>query len=99
MAIELTNQLYPDIVIMDIRLQGMSGIEATKWIRKTCPKVKIIGLSFHSLPENVQEIMQNGAVGYLTKFSSPVEIFKAITEVHRGNSYICEDMADKLNWS
>lgn len=96
MAIELVHQLCPDIVIMDIRMQGMSGIEATRRIRKTCPKAKIIGLSFHSLPENVEEIMQNGAAGYLTKFSPPEEIFKAITEVHKGNSYICEEMADRL---
>ena len=96
MAIELTHQLCPDIVIMDIRLQGMNGIEATRRIRKSCPKAKIIGLSFHSQPENVQEIIQNGAVGYLTKFSPPEEIFKAIIEVHGGNSYICEEMADKL---
>jgi two-component system invasion response regulator UvrY len=96
MAIELTHQLCPDIVIMDIRLQGMNGIEATRRIRKSCSKTKIIGLSFHSLPENVQEIIQNGAAGYLTKFSPPEEIFKAIIEVFRGNSYICEEMADKL---
>jgi len=96
-AIELTHQLCPDIVIMDIRLQGMSGIEATRRIHKSCPKAKVIGLSFHSLPENVQEILQCGARGYLTKFSPPEEIFRAIIEVHRGNSYICEDMADKLN--
>lgn len=96
MAIELSNQLCPDIVIMDIRLQGMNGIEATRWIHKTCPTTKIIGLSFHSLPENVQEIMQNGALGYLTKFSPPEEIFKAIIEVHEGNSYICEEIADRL---
>jgi two-component system, NarL family, invasion response regulator UvrY len=96
LAIELNSQLCPDIVIMDIRLQGMNGIEATRRIRKNCPKARIIGLSFHSLPENVQEIMQNGAVGFLTKFSPPEEIFKAIIEVHSGNSYICEEMADKL---
>ena len=95
-AVEKSSQLCPDIIIMDIRMRGISGIEATQLIRKNCPGSKIIGLSFHTLPEYAQEIMQSGAMGYLTKLSHPDEIFKAIIEVYNGNSYICEDMAVKL---
>lgn len=96
-AVELSKRLCPDIVIMDIRLRGMSGIEATELIRQNCPTAKIIGLSFHIMPEYAKKIIQSGAMGYLTKDSSPVEIFKAIIEVHSGKSYISRDMADMLH--
>src|SRR5271169_6844607 len=59
MAIDMTKQLCPDIVIMDIRLGGISGIEATQQILQSCPKVKIIGLSFHLQPELAQGIIRN----------------------------------------
>ena len=95
-AIEVSRRLCPDVVIMDIRLRGMSGIEATERIRKNCPDSKIIGLSFHIMPEYARRIMRSGAMGYLTKDSAPWEIFKAIIEVHNGNPYICEEMADML---
>jgi DNA-binding NarL/FixJ family response regulator len=95
-AIEKSSQLCPDVVIMDIRLRGISGIEATKLIRKNCPGTKIIGLSFHTQPDHAQEIIENGAIGYLTKLSNPEEIFKAILEVQQGRSYICKEMEGRL---
>jgi DNA-binding NarL/FixJ family response regulator len=95
-AVELSGKLCPDIIIMDIQLRGMSGIEAAKVIAKTCPQSKIIGLSYHALPEYAQKMIQFGAKGYLTKTSSPEEIFKALIEVHNGGTYICEEISDKL---
>lgn len=95
-AVERSKQLNPDIVIMDIRMRGMSGIEATQLILKNSPDSKIIGLSFHTLPEYAHQIIGSGAMGYLTKLSHPNEIFKAVDEVYNGNRYICEDMALKL---
>ena len=92
-AIVLTKQLCPDIVIMDIRLRGISGIEATQLIKQNCPEVEIIGLSFHIEMDYAEKIMQNGARGYLSKNSSPDEIFKAITEVHSGGSYVCQELS------
>ena len=91
-AIELSKELCPDIVIMDIRMRGIGGIEATQSILKNCPKVKIIGLSFHVLPEYVEKIIKSGAMGYLTKISPPDEIFKAIIEVYNGRSYISQEV-------
>jgi DNA-binding NarL/FixJ family response regulator len=96
-AVAMATQLCPDIVIMDIRMRGMSGIEATRLIRKNCPYTKIIGLSYHILPEYAREMIQQGAMGYLTKISSREEIFKAIIEVQNGKTYICEEMATRLS--
>jgi DNA-binding NarL/FixJ family response regulator len=95
-AIEKSKQLCPDVVIMDIRLKGISGIEATRLIRKNCPGTQIIGLSFHSQPHHAQEIIENGAMGYLTKLSNPEEIFKAILDVQQGKSYVCKEMEGRL---
>ncbi len=96
-AVELARELCPGIVIMDIRLRGISGIEATQLIRESCPHTKIIGLSFHIRPEYVQEMLESGATGYVTKISSPEEIFKAILEVHSGRTYICSEIKNTLS--
>src|ERR1700709_1382816 len=85
-AIEKSKELFPDIIIMDIRLRGISGIEATRLIRTHCPEAKIIGLSFHNETQPAQAMIHNGAMGYLTKLANPEEIFSAIIEVFQGNS-------------
>jgi DNA-binding NarL/FixJ family response regulator len=96
LAVELSKQLCPNIVIMDIRMKGISGIEATQMIRKSCPDSKIIGLSFHDQPDLPQQIIEQGARGYLSKSSAPDEIYKAIVEVHEGRIYICQEMAGRI---
>src|SRR5450755_843558 len=96
MAIEVSKKLCPDIVIMDIKMRGMSGIEATQLIRENCPAAKIIGLSFHIQQDYAEKMMQNGAMGYLSKISPPDEIYKAIIEVQQGRTYICEEVANEL---
>lgn len=95
-AIEKAKELCPDIIIMDIRLRGISGIEATRLIRAHCPDAKIIGISFHRETQPAQAMIRNGAMGYLTKLANPEEIFNAIIEVYNGNNYICKDMLDQL---
>jgi DNA-binding NarL/FixJ family response regulator len=96
LAVKLSRQLCPDIIIMDIRMKGISGIEATELIGKSCPDSKIIGLSFHHLPDYARQIIALGARGYLSKSSPPDEIYKAILEVYEGRIYICKELADKF---
>lgn len=95
-AVELFRELSPHVVIMDICLPRMSGIEATQQIRNHAPDARIIGLSFHVQLGYVQQMMQHGAMGYLTKISEPQEIFKAITEVQGGRTYICDDIKNAV---
>jgi DNA-binding NarL/FixJ family response regulator len=95
-AIDLFRELSPHIVIMDICLPGMNGIEATQRIRNHAPDARIIGLSFHIHLNYVQQMMQQGAMGYLTKVCSPEEIFKAITEVQGGRPYVCDDIKNAV---
>ena len=83
-AIELSKTLRPNIVIMDINLPGMNGIEATQQIRKYSPGTKILGVSLHTQPTYARKMIQKGAMGYVTKNSSREEMFKAIIEIQDG---------------
>ena len=96
-AITKSIELRPNIVIMDINLPGMKGIEATEQIRKYSPTSKIIGVSMHSEPAYVSKIMDAGALGYVTKNSHPEEMFKAISEVAADRKYICDEIKNNLS--
>jgi DNA-binding NarL/FixJ family response regulator len=96
-AIEKSKELHPDIVIMDINMPGINGIEATEQIKKISPQSKIIGVSLHTQPTYARKMMQKGAMGYVTKNSSREEMFKAIEEVYEGKKYICEEIKNILS--
>lgn len=96
-AVELAKQLRPNIVIMDINLPGMNGIEATQLIRKYSPASRILGVSLHTQPTYARKMIQKGAMGYVTKNSSREEMFKAIIEIHEGRRYICEEIKNILS--
>jgi two-component system invasion response regulator UvrY len=96
-AVEMAKQLRPHIVIMDINLPGMNGIEATQLIRKYSPASKILGVSLHTQPTYARKMIQKGAMGYVTKNSSREEMFKAIMEIHHGRRYICEEIKNILS--
>jgi len=75
----------------------VSGLEATRQIRKVSPGSKIIGVSMHSQPAYAKKMLQIGAKGYVTKNSSRDEMFKAIMEVHHGNRYICDEVKNIIS--
>ncbi|MGB8190691.1 MAG: response regulator transcription factor [Chitinophagaceae bacterium] len=96
-AIEQAKNKRPQIVLMDINMTPVSGLEATKQIRKVSPGSRIIGVSMHSQPAYAKKMLQIGAKGYVTKNSSREEMFKAIMEVHRGNRYICDEVKNIIS--
>lgn len=96
-AVELAKQLRPNIVIMDINLPGMNGIEATQLIRKFSPASRILGVSLHTQPTYARKMIQKGAMGYVTKNSSREEMFRAITEIQSGRRYICDEIKNILS--
>lgn len=96
-AVELAKQLRPNIVIMDINLPGMNGIEATQLIRKYSPASRILGVSLHTQPTYARKMIQKGAMGYVTKNSSREEMFRAITEIQEGRRYICDEIKNILS--
>lgn len=77
-VVDMANELKPDIIIMDIAMPRLNGIEAAKRIRKTLPKCKIIILSMYSHEHYIHQLMETGISGYLLKDSSGQDIIKAI---------------------
>jgi two-component system invasion response regulator UvrY len=95
-GIELCKQLRPHIVLMDINLPGISGLDAVPLIRKYAPATKIIGVSMHSQPAYAKKMMKNGASGYLTKNSPQQEMLQALVDIHEGKKYICGDIKNSI---
>lgn len=86
----------PDIVLMDMNMPGIGGLEATKKIIRYNPDVKVIMLTVHSEDPIPTKVMQIGAAGYLTKGTGPEEMVNAIRAVHSGQRYITPDIAQQM---
>lgn len=95
-AIEKANKLKPDIILMDIRMPGIDGIEATKIIKSNNPSIQIIAISVYEEDELVIQMFQAGAVGYILKDISLENLVKAIKNVYKGNTMINPGVSRKL---
>ncbi len=106
-AVGLSKDLRPDVIIMDVSMPGLNGIEATKQILSEDENVKVIALSMHSDNLFVSEMLKSGASGYMLKDCAFEELDRAIREVVGGNTYlspmisgtVVEDYLRKLNKS
>ena len=87
-AISKAAELSPDIILMDINMTDMSGIEATKEIVAHYPRIKVIGVSFHTDSVYVERMIQAGARGYVCKHVVAEQLIKAIYKVYDGEIYI-----------
>lgn len=95
-AIQLAEQLTPDIVLMDLTLADISGIEATQELKKIgCPS-KIIALTIHEDEQFFFQMLQAGASGYVPKRAAPEDLLKAIRMVQRGEVYVYPHLAGLL---
>ncbi len=93
-AVNLTRKLRPDIVMMDIGMTALNGIEATREIIATVPGVRVIALSMHSDKRFVIEMLKAGAFGYLLKDSAPEELTSAIRAVASNQPYLSPKITD-----
>lgn len=91
-AIEVCKNDHPDIVLMDITMEPINGVDTTRMIREFDQQVKIIGVSVHSDLAHVNAIMGAGANGYVTKNSSGEEMIHAIIQIMDGKTYICKEI-------
>lgn len=95
-AIKLARQLRPEVLLMDIAMPGLNGLEATRQIRKESPKSRIIVLSAHGDDAYVAQMITLGVAGYLLKHTSAHLLSEAIREVAKGNSYFSPSVARRL---
>ena len=81
------------MIVMDITMPGMSGLEATKCLRAICPESRVLILTVHEKKEFIREMIQSGAQGYIRKNTSPDEFVSAIERIHRGETFFMPDVA------
>ncbi|MEZ7906778.1 MAG: UvrY/SirA/GacA family response regulator transcription factor [Pseudomonadales bacterium] len=95
-AIDLVRDLKPDIVLMDLQMPGIGGLEATRRCLRVDPELKIVILTIHEQEPYPSNLLKIGAAGYLTKRADVDEMVRAIRKVVLGQRYIASDIAQKL---
>lgn len=95
-ALQQIPELLPDVVVMDIAMPELNGIEATRLICERTPGTRVVILSMHANQEYVQRSLQAGARGYVLKKNAADEVLTAIRSVYSGHSYLSQQIADNV---
>jgi DNA-binding NarL/FixJ family response regulator len=95
-AVSRVEQLEPDVVIMDISMPLLNGIEATRQIKKAHPRTKVIILSMHSHNRFISELLTLGASGYLLKDSEGADVINAVNVAMRGDTYLSPSVSRRV---
>lgn len=93
---DLCRLRHPDVVLMDIQMPEVNGVEATAMIKKDFPQIKIIVLTTFNDDKYIYDALKNGASGYLLKDTSPTEILRAVRTVYNGGALIQSEVAVKV---
>lgn len=96
-AVELALELRPDVILMDIAMPRLNGLEATRQLHKALPTTRILILSAHNDDAYVKDAIASGAAGFLLKQSSANDVCLAIREVHLGKTYFSPSITKRLN--
>lgn len=95
-AVKLAREIKPNVVLMDVKMPGIGGLEATRKLLRADPDVKIIIVTVYSNDVFPTRFLQAGALGYLTKGASLEEMVQAIRSVHTGQRYISPEVASQI---
>lgn len=95
-AIKVAKEKHPDVILMDVKMPGMGGLEATRKILRHNPEIKVIALTVYAGEPFPTKLLQAGAVGYLTKGAGLDEMVTAIRSVHSGKRYLGPEIAQQL---
>ena len=96
LAVQLTAKLQPDVVVMDIAMPMLNGLEATRQIIKETPSAKVLVLSSYSDDEYVHQLTESGAAGYLLKQTAAADLIKAVREASKGNAFFSPAISKRL---
>jgi DNA-binding NarL/FixJ family response regulator len=95
-ALQLVLKLQPDVVVMDVAMPMLNGLEATRQILKEAPATRVLILSSYSDDEYVQQVTEAGAAGYLLKQTAAADLIRAIHEAKKGNAFFSPAIAKRL---
>jgi DNA-binding NarL/FixJ family response regulator len=95
-AVEMAEKLQPDLVIMDVTMPELNGIEATRRLAISLPRTRVLALSMHKDSAYVREILRAGARGYLLKDSGDADLLKAVRSVANGEGYISPAVSEAV---
>lgn len=95
-ALQAVSELHPDVILMDIGLPDLSGIDATREIKHLYPEISIVALTIHEDEEYFFKMLEAGASGYVPKKAAPAELLTAIREAAKGEVYLYPSMAKML---
>lgn len=91
-AVRLAQELNPDVVVMDVAMSDMNGIEATRQILSLSPRSRVVALSSHSDPRYVKAILEAGGSGYVLKANAYDQLLRAVQAASQGQKYLCTEV-------
>lgn len=95
-AVRKTNNLRPDVLILDVAMPVMNGLKVAQRLRTTAPETGIIAMSVHDTKEYVIGMVRSGVRGYVTKTAAPLELVRAVRTVKKGETFFSRSIADIL---
>jgi len=94
-TVKLVDELKPDVLVLDLMMSGINGLEVTRQVNKHNPEIGIVILSMHSNEAYVLDALRSGAKGYVLKESPPEELIKAIRDVYSGRRYLSSPLTER----
>ena len=94
-AVQLAGRLQPNVLVLDLMMSGLSGLEVTRQVTKRSPRIRVLILSMHADEAYVLESMRNGAAGYVLKDASAADLVQAVREVMAGHRYLSPPLSER----